>query len=358
MYGRNRCFFVLLVDSLSVSVILLLLNSLLSNDPYFVKRKDSFVNHSQFLVSSLQGAQRTKAAVRSTVAAVIEDFVDNQQCTMGTCFDFSRCMGLQGFKVYVYPIQEDAQMSPLFEEILNIIRTSPYITSNPEEACLFIPSFDTLDRDKHSKDFMQTLPSFASLPYWNGGRNHLIFVQYSGTWPDYSEILDFPTGQAILARASMNIRVHRSGFDVSLPLMHKEHPGVGGKHSGLLSVASKPGFLPARRKYLMVFKGKRYLYGQGSRIRSSLYHIHNGRDIILLTTCKHNQDWVKYTDDRCDMDNVLYDRWELVWFCFGVEGWLVCVMSLFHVPCMLATTLLSASHLLCCAVAAILKQPK
>ena len=199
-------------------------------------------------------------------------------------------------------------MSRLYQEILNAIRTSSYITLDPKEACLFIPAFDTLDRDKHSADFVPSLPSLSSLPYWNGGRNHLIFVQYSGTWPDYSEVLDFPTGQAMLARASMNVRVYRKGFDISLPLMHKEHPGISEKRSGLLSVLLKPGFLPARRKYLLVFKGKRYLYGQGSRIRSSLYHLHNGRDIILLTTCKHNQDWIKYTDNRCDMDNVLYDR--------------------------------------------------
>ncbi len=307
MYCRNRCLFFLLLDSLLLTLFVFLLHCFVVHDSYFMsgRRKESFVDHSQFVVSSLQMVKTTPLSV---VAATMDDPVDNQQCTMGTCFDFSRCGGRHGFKVYVYPEEAEGQMSELFHEILYTIKSSPYITMDPEEACLFIPSFDTLDRDEHSSDFVKNLPPLASLPYWNGGRNHLIFVQYSGTWPDYSELLDFPTGQAILARASMNIRVYRSGFDISLPLMHKEHPGDSGRHSGILSLVSKPGFMPARRKYLLVFKGKRYLYGQGSRIRSSLYHLHNGRDIILLTTCKHNQDWIKYTDDRCDMDNVLYDR--------------------------------------------------
>lgn len=232
-----------------------------------------------------------------------------QQCTMETCFDFSRCRGPQGFKVYVYPSQQNAQISPLYNQVLTVIRNSPYFTSDPEEACLFVPSMDTLDRDKHSKEFVSDLRPHSSLPHWNGGRNHLLFVQFSGTWPDYSQQLDFSTGQALLARASFNTNVFRRGFDISIPLMHKEHPGMSAKHTGVLSRENSPGFLPVKRKYLLVFKGKRYLYGEGSRIRSSLHHLHNQEDIVMLTTCKHNQDWVKYTDSRCDLDNALYDRY-------------------------------------------------
>lgn len=228
-----------------------------------------------------------------------------RECSMETCFDFFRCRK-HGFKVYVYPSQEGVKMSPLFEEVLNILRNSHYATSNPDEACLFVPSLDTLDRDKLSSDFVKNLPPLSSLPYWNGGRNHLLFVQFAGTWPHYSEHFAFLPGQALLARASSNINVFRSGFDVSVPLVHKEYPKVSEKHS---SIPARPGFLPLRRKYLLVFKGKRYLYGQGSRLRSSLYHLHNHEDIVMLTTCKHNQDWEKYTDSRCNIDNDLYGRY-------------------------------------------------
>lgn len=290
MYRWKRWFFTVFVDVIVLTVIFFLLNCWINRSQSH--KVDSFVSHSQFFISS-----QVSSVPRAKVAPL-------DHCTMVNCFDVSRCRGPQGFKVYIYPSEQNARRSPLFEQVLDVIRSSPYFTSNPEEACVFVPSVDTLDRDKHSKEFVDNLPPLESLPHWNGGRNHLLFVQFSGTWPEYAQKLDFSTGEAILARASFKVDVFRRGFDISIPLMHKEHPRRSEKHSGVLS--SK--FLPVKRKYLLVFKGKRYLYGEGSRIRSSLHHLHNQGDIVMLTTCKHNQDWVKYTDNRCDLDNALYDR--------------------------------------------------
>ena len=310
----------LLADVLALATLFSSLNYWLYSKHHSHKM-DSFMDHNQFLVSSSWSGSVPRVGVESVPPS-------DHQCTMDTCFDFTRCRGPQGFKVYVYPTQPDAKISPLYEQVLSVIRSSPYSTSDPEEACVFVPSLDTLDRDKHSKEFVKNLPSHSSLPYWNGGQNHLLFIQFSGTWPDYAQQLDFLTGQALLARASFNTKVFRRGFDISTPLMHKEHPRRSEKHSGILSRGASPGFLPVKRKYLLVFKGKRYLYGEGSRIRSSLHHLHNQEDIIMLTTCKHNQDWVKYTDNRCDLDNMLYDRLVLSLFDCNVRKAVCKVLNL------------------------------
>lgn len=67
---------------------------------------------------------------------------------------------------------------------------------------------------------------------------------------------------------------------------------------------------PTTDSYLLVFKGKRYVHGIGSDTRNSLYHLHNNRDIIMLTTCKHGKTWKEKQDDRCQLDNDEYDRYD------------------------------------------------
>ncbi|XP_062557669.1 exostosin-1-like isoform X1 [Armigeres subalbatus] len=123
-----------------------------------------------------------------------------------------------------------------------------------KKACLFVLGIDTLDRDSLSEDYVRNVPSrLQRLPHWNGGRNHIIFNLYSGTWPDYNENgLGFDTGQAILAKASMSVQSLRPNFDVSIPLFHKQFPLRGG-NTGF--VASNN--FPANKKYLLAFKGKR-----------------------------------------------------------------------------------------------------
>eukprot|EP00066_Takifugu_rubripes_P026516 XP_011615782.1 PREDICTED: exostosin-1-like isoform X1 [Takifugu rubripes] len=123
------------------------------------------------------------------------------------------------------------------------------------------------------------------------------------TWPDYTDDLGFEVGQAMLAKASADVVNFRPNFDISIPLFSKDHPLKGGGIS-YVTINDKP----PSRKYLLVFKGKRYLTGIGSETRNALYHIHNGDDIILLTTCKHGKEWEKHKDSRCDRDNEEYSK--------------------------------------------------
>ena len=55
-------------------------------------------------------------------------------------------------------------------------------------------------------------------------------------------------------------------------------------------------------------QGKRYLTGIGSFSRNALFHLHNGEDIVLLTTCRHGRDWRRKQDARCPIDNKMYDE--------------------------------------------------
>lgn len=223
------------------------------------------------------------------------------KCQMEDCFDFRKCTN--GFKVYVYPFKNGERVSANYGKIIRVIKKSVYYTDNPQEACLFVSSYDTTDQDKLSKDYVKHLGhKISSLPYWNEGRNHLIFNLYSGTWADYKETLDIDIGQAILIKASFNAQHYRPNFDISFPLFDKDQALFG--QGNLVNV------FPVLKKYKLAFKGKRYLSGIGGESRASLHHIHNNKDIIMLTTCKHGRNWKDMRDGRCDHDNELYDRYD------------------------------------------------
>ncbi|XP_062889751.1 exostosin-1-like [Mobula hypostoma] len=247
------------------------------------------------------GLRESPKIKRQTRANVYKD----SRCRMETCFDLSLCEK-RGFRVYIYPQSKTDKVSESYQKILSSIQESRYYTPEPRQACLFVMGIDTLDRDQLSLQYIHNVDAkIQSSPLWNNGRNHLIFNLYSGTWPDYTEDLGFDIGQAMVAKASFYMESYRPHFDVSIPLFSREHPQKGGEKGWL-----RYNNVPPRRKYLLVFKGKRYLTGIGSDTRNALHHIHNGKDIISLTTCKHGKDWVKHKDDRCDRDNQEYDKYD------------------------------------------------
>lgn len=181
-----------------------------------------------------------------------------KSCRMETCFDYTKCF--DQFLVYVYPLEPlnslgaAPPISSNYQKILTAIRESRYYTSDPDKACLYVLGIDTLDRDSLSEDYVRNVPSrLQRLSHWNNGRNHIIFNLYSGTWPDYIEnSLGFDPGEAILAKASMSIQQIRYGFDISIPLFHKQFPLRAG-NTGFVQTNN----FPANKKYLLAFKGKR-----------------------------------------------------------------------------------------------------
>ena len=114
----------------------------------------------------------------------------------------------------------------------------------------------------------------------------------------------FDYGYAMLAKASMSISKLRPEFDVSIPLFAKQHPEKGGEPG-----QAPENFFPSNKKYLAAFKGKRYVHGIGSETRNALYHLHNGKDFIFVTTCRHGKSWMNLQDDHCQRDIQKYDTY-------------------------------------------------
>jgi glucuronyl/N-acetylglucosaminyl transferase EXT1 len=226
---------------------------------------------------------------------------------MSSCFNFSKC-NEENMRIFVYnqtDTQNSLPVSIIYSNILDVLRKQASLTNNPDEACLFVLSIDTLDRDKLSPNFIKDLNSIVkNLTHWNNGENHVIFNMYSGSWPNYIENLEFDTGKAILAKTSLSIKSYRRGFDVSFPLFHVNLP----RTNSLVPEQDPNLALFSRKKYFLTFKGKRYLHGIGSETRDSLHHFNNQRDVFLQTTCKHGINWEEIKDERCDLDNELYEK--------------------------------------------------
>jgi len=135
------------------------------------------------------------------------------------CFDVYRCASrINGrLKVYVYPPVEYLNpsgdlISPLsleFDTMLKSLYSSDYYTPNPDEACIFVPSFDLLNSRHVDVELVGRV--LHSLKYWGKGRNHLLFNMVS------SDSTTLPTDQAILATSDYGHL--RPGYDLSIPLI-------------------------------------------------------------------------------------------------------------------------------------------
>lgn len=81
-------------------------------------------------------------------------------CTYWDCFDVYKCGrgGHEKITIYIYPLKDYqtengnsiSQFSREFFVILDTIKRSRFYTPNPEEACLLVPSIDTLNENTFS----------------------------------------------------------------------------------------------------------------------------------------------------------------------------------------------------------------
>lgn len=97
----------------------------------------------------------------------------NRQCNFWDCFDIYLCGRTRHDRiaVYVYPLRTyvdengstaTGTMSKQYYTILDTVIKSKYYTANPEEACLFLPSIDTLNQETINLNV--TSAALASLP--------------------------------------------------------------------------------------------------------------------------------------------------------------------------------------------------
>lgn len=185
-------------------------------------------------------------------------------CSIWTCMDPYRC-GHDRITVYVYPLHEyvDAntgtEAAPLTQEFYQILETivkSPYYTSNPNEACLFVPSIDLINQNTINIDLVNR--ALASLNYWDDGRNHILFNMLPGTYPTFNTVIDVNTDHAMIVGGGFDSWSYRHGFDISIPVwspLLRKHPVTttynGGSADYLLLVAQM-NLLP---KMLWVLQG-------------------------------------------------------------------------------------------------------
>ena len=113
--------------------------------------KKSYIRDSMFSINTI-------ASLEPSQSNAEEEPLDPSLCTMERCFDFSRCTG-RPFKVYVYPEDDNVPPSSSYSKIIGAIRDSKFYTASAEEACVFVLSLDTLDRDSLSQDFVRNMQS-------------------------------------------------------------------------------------------------------------------------------------------------------------------------------------------------------
>lgn len=136
---------------------------------FWVITADSFVKYEKIQLNNLLNLPEVQLKNK--------DFEAPSQytpkCTYWDCFNIYKCgrTGHDRISVYVYPLKKfvnengvtaTENISKEFYTILKTIIESKYYTSNPLEACIFVPSIDTLNQNRINLNL--TSAALKSLP--------------------------------------------------------------------------------------------------------------------------------------------------------------------------------------------------
>lgn len=203
------------------------------------------------------------------------------QCSMDSCFNYSRCDDMSELRIFHYNKENSWFFREAFER-------SPYYTSDPSKACLF---FVTVDRHHGLVE---------SLPYWNGGLNHVV-ISIADNWvKTRSEENDI--GMASTLSSITHQSSYRLGFDINVPVPQKKfYPKLQGLKA-------------TERKWFLTFKGTRYLQDSGVggfRSNPALRGMHNGKDIVVATTCKQAANsQATSVSEECAKEQAIYNKYK------------------------------------------------
>lgn len=164
-------------------------------------------------------------------------------CSIYSCIDFSRCSLVSNFPVYVYPFNGEGYGERISASLSQTLNYNPHITSNSQEACLFIYVNSSPESELRKK--------LQNLSHWAGdGRNHIIFN--IGFFPKEMPSLLFRAinqnstfGRAMIVQSVFD--TYRPHFDLLVP------PLLGPPGSDVWY--DLPSITPARRRYLLSYSG-------------------------------------------------------------------------------------------------------
>lgn len=187
------------------------------------------------------------------------------RCSMDVCFDWDRCANHSELLIYLY----EESPSPL--NYFQALKDSPYVTSDPDEACVFLVFVDDNININTSEPF-----DVNWLPHWNGGRNHVL-VSFSD---DANRLVshDVIGNASLMATTGLFETTYRSEFDIGIPVPGKVQMPV-------LQVV-----MPFERKYFATFKGVRVVEREIGNVRSmeEFRALHNADDgVVVVTSCNH-----------------------------------------------------------------------
>ncbi|CAC5402807.1 EXTL3 [Mytilus coruscus] len=208
--------------------------------------------------------------------AVMDLKSDSTECTMTSCFNFTKCSVTEGLRVYFYCF--DSAFSSKFT-VLNLFHTGNiYITSDPSEACLFVIDTSKFVDCNHNKNINAQILNMSS---WDiDGTNHIL-INLEAKHGNVDTFRHFTAARTIKAQSNFVETNFRPGYDIVIPEISK--------------MDTRETSRPFKRSFLFSFLGffSGNLHNHGRfNVNDVVKYFNNiqsklDNNIYIKTTCKY-----------------------------------------------------------------------